>query len=92
VARFAGVAAGALALAGIAVLRLEGPLLADELLRRGWPLILASAALGTAALVLLRRSTPQGREQLLHPGGIQTHRDRQSDHDPCHPSDERADY
>jgi cytochrome d ubiquinol oxidase subunit II len=63
-ATLAGVAAGALALAGIVVLRVDGPLLADELVRRGWPLILASAVLGTAALVLLRRNAPRGTRVL----------------------------
>ncbi|MEO8570523.1 MAG: cytochrome d ubiquinol oxidase subunit II [Chloroflexota bacterium] len=63
-ATLAAIVAGALAVAGIAVLRVDAPILADELRRRGWPLILASALLGTAALFLLRRQTPQGTRVL----------------------------
>jgi cytochrome d ubiquinol oxidase subunit II len=59
-ATLAALAAGAIAVAGIGVLRVDAPVLADELMRRGWPLILASAAFGTAALALLRRGTARG--------------------------------
>ena len=50
--------------AGIAVLHLDAPILAGELTRRGWPLILASALLGSGALMLLRRETPRGTRVL----------------------------
>ena len=63
-ATIAALAAGALALAGIAVLRLDAPILAGELTRRGWPLVIASAALGTSALVRLRRGAPEGTRVL----------------------------
>jgi len=68
-ATLAAVAAGALAVAGIAVLRVDAPSLADELTRRGWPLILASGILGTAALLLLRRDAPRGT-RLLAVGAV----------------------
>ncbi len=60
----AALVAGALAVAGIAVLHFDAPILAGELTRRGWPLILASGLLGTGALVLLRRETPRGTRVL----------------------------
>src|SRR5258705_16905 len=60
----AAVAAGALALAGIVVLRMDAPVLADELGRRGWPLVAASVGLGTAALALLRRGVSRGTRVL----------------------------
>jgi cytochrome d ubiquinol oxidase subunit II len=63
-ATLAALAAGGLALAGIGVLRVDAPLLADELMRRGWPLVVASGLLGTAALVLLRREAPRGTRVL----------------------------
>ena len=63
-ATVAAVAAGALAVAGIGVLRLDAPILADELARRGWPLVVASGAFGTAALVLLARNAPRGTRVL----------------------------
>ena len=63
-ATLAALVAGALALAGIAILRVDAPILAEELMRRGWPLILASALLGTAALILLRRQMPRGTRVL----------------------------
>jgi cytochrome bd ubiquinol oxidase subunit II len=55
----AAVVAGALALAGIGVLRADAPSLADELTSRGWPFIAASGILGTIVLVLLRRGAPR---------------------------------
>jgi cytochrome d ubiquinol oxidase subunit II len=63
-ATLAAVVAGALALVGIVVLRADAPILAEELTRRGWPLILASAVLGSAVLVLLRRRSPRGTRVL----------------------------
>jgi cytochrome d ubiquinol oxidase subunit II len=63
-ASLAGLAAGALAVLGIAVLRADAPILADELARRGWPLVVASGVMGTAALLLLRRRAPRGTRTL----------------------------
>ena len=63
-ATVAAVAAGGLAVAGIGVLRLDAPILADELARRGWPLVVASGVFGTAALVLLSRNAPRGTRVL----------------------------
>ena len=63
-ATLAAVVAGALAVAGIVVLRVDAASLADELARRGWPLVLASGLLGTAALLLLRRNAPRGTRSL----------------------------
>ncbi|MHA6794555.1 cytochrome d ubiquinol oxidase subunit II [Pseudonocardia bannensis] len=50
-----GVVAGALALAGIAVLRADAPLLFSELRGRALPVVAASAAAGLASLALLLR-------------------------------------
>jgi cytochrome d ubiquinol oxidase subunit II len=63
-ATFAAVLAGALAVAGIVVLRADAPGLADELTRRGWPFILASGVFGTAALIRLRLAAPRGTRVL----------------------------
>lgn len=63
-ATLAALAAGALAIVGIAVLRVDAPFLAAELAGRGWPLVVASVVLGTAALVLLRRNAPRGTRVL----------------------------
>jgi cytochrome d ubiquinol oxidase subunit II len=63
-ATLAAVVAGALAIAGIAVLRSDAPALADELTGRGWPLIAASGAMGTMVLWLLRRGAPRGTRAL----------------------------
>ena len=52
-------ATGALALAGIAILRADAPRVFDGLLSRGLPLVLASAACGVASLVLLPRGHPR---------------------------------
>lgn len=60
----AALVAGALAVAGIGVLRVDAPVLADELMRPGWPLIAASGILGGAALVRLRRAAPRGTRVL----------------------------
>jgi cytochrome d ubiquinol oxidase subunit II len=51
----AGLAAGVIAAVGIAVLHGDAPALAHGLLHRGLPLVVASAAAGLAALVLLSR-------------------------------------
>ncbi len=50
-----GVIIGAVALAGIFVLRADAPTLADQLQRRGAPLIAISAFAGLATMVMLRR-------------------------------------
>ena len=63
-ATLAAFAAGALAVAGIGVLSVDAPILARELAGRGWPLVVASVVLGTAALVLLRRDAPRGTRVL----------------------------
>jgi cytochrome bd ubiquinol oxidase subunit II len=63
-ATLAATAAGALAVVGIGVLALDAPLLANELIRTGWPLVAASALLGSAALVRLRRGEPRGTRVL----------------------------
>ncbi len=60
----AAIVAGALALGGIAVLRVDAPALADGLLRRGWPLVLVSGLCGALALVRLQRGTPRGTRAL----------------------------
>ena len=57
-AQIIAVVAGAVSLAGIAVLRADAPRLFDGLLSRGLPLVLASAACGVAALALLGRAAP----------------------------------
>jgi cytochrome d ubiquinol oxidase subunit II len=54
-AGLAAAAAGAVALAGIGILRADAPRLFHELLTRGLPLVVLSAACGLTALVLLRR-------------------------------------
>jgi cytochrome d ubiquinol oxidase subunit II len=63
-ATVAAIVAGALALAGIVVLRADAPGLADELTRRGWPFIVASGVFGTAALLRLRLAAPRGTRVL----------------------------
>jgi Cytochrome bd-type quinol oxidase, subunit 2 len=68
-ATLAAIATGGLAIAGIGVLRVDAPILADELTGRGWPLIAASGVLGTAALVLLRRAATRGT-RLLAVGAV----------------------
>jgi cytochrome d ubiquinol oxidase subunit II len=57
----AAVITGGLALAGIPILAVDAPALADELRARGWPLIIASASLGVAALVLVWRDARGAR-------------------------------
>jgi cytochrome d ubiquinol oxidase subunit II len=56
---FAAGVAGALALAGIFVLRSDARRLFDHLLRAGLPFVALSAVSGLAALVLLRRIEPR---------------------------------
>jgi cytochrome bd ubiquinol oxidase subunit II len=51
----AGLGTGALALAGIAVLRADAPALFHGLTHRGLPLVVASAVAGVGSLVLLAR-------------------------------------
>jgi cytochrome d ubiquinol oxidase subunit II len=58
-AQVSAVLTGALAVAGIAVLREDAPRLFDGLLSRGLPLVLTSAASGLAALAMLRRAAPR---------------------------------
>jgi cytochrome bd ubiquinol oxidase subunit II len=57
-ARGAGVVAGAVAVAGILVLRADAHRLFDRLLGPGLPLVLVSAMAGLTALALLRRGSP----------------------------------
>ena len=58
-ARVVAVVTGAVALAGIAILHADAPRLFDEMISRGLPLVLASAACGLAAILLLRRTEPR---------------------------------
>jgi cytochrome bd ubiquinol oxidase subunit II len=58
-AQVVAVGTGIVALAGIAILRSDAPRLFDALLTRGLPLVLASAACGLAALVLVGRAAPR---------------------------------
>jgi cytochrome d ubiquinol oxidase subunit II len=53
------VVTGAVALAGLFVLRADAPRLLDGLLSRGLPLVVLSGACGLAALLLLRRAAPR---------------------------------
>jgi cytochrome d ubiquinol oxidase subunit II len=63
-ATLAAVVTGGLAVVGIGVLKLDAPILAEGLTRRGWPLVAASAVLGSGALLLLRRAAPRGTRAL----------------------------
>jgi cytochrome d ubiquinol oxidase subunit II len=58
-ARGAAVVTGAVVLAGIVVLRADSPHLFSELTGRGLALVVASAACGVAAVVLLPRAAPE---------------------------------
>jgi cytochrome d ubiquinol oxidase subunit II len=58
-AQLTSLVTGAVALAGIAVLRADAPRLFDGLISRGLPLVIVSAACGVAALVVLRRAAPR---------------------------------
>ena len=55
----AALVTGAVALAGIAVLRADAPRLFDGLLGRGLPLVIVSALCGLASVLLLRRAAPR---------------------------------
>jgi cytochrome bd ubiquinol oxidase subunit II len=68
-ATVAALVAGALAMAGIAVLQVDAPVLADGLRQQGWPFVLASGVFGAAALILLRRNAPGGT-RLLAVGAV----------------------
>ncbi len=59
-ATYAAIVAGALAIAGIGVVAVDAPVLSSELVRSGWPLILASGAFGFGALAALSRHAPRG--------------------------------
>ncbi|HEX2755397.1 MAG TPA: cytochrome d ubiquinol oxidase subunit II [Candidatus Limnocylindrales bacterium] len=63
-ARVAAVVTGGLAVVGILVLAADAPVLADELIRRGWPLVIASSLLGGAALVAIGQRAPFGTRPL----------------------------
>ena len=63
-ARAAAIVTGGLAVAGILVLAVDAPVLASELTRRGWPLVLASFGFGAAALVAIGRRAPVGTRPL----------------------------
>ena len=56
----AAIVAGALAVAGIGVLRMDAPILAEELTRVGWPFILASGVFGLVALLRIRLGARAG--------------------------------
>jgi cytochrome d ubiquinol oxidase subunit II len=60
----AAVAAGALAVAGIVVLRADARFVYEGLTSEGLPLIIVSAACGVAVLVLLRRGARRGARAL----------------------------
>ncbi len=63
------VVTGAVALAGLFVLRADAPRLLDGLLSRALPLVVLSGACGLAALLLLRRAAPR-LVQLLAVGAV----------------------
>ncbi|HEU5320365.1 MAG TPA: cytochrome d ubiquinol oxidase subunit II [Methylomirabilota bacterium] len=67
----AGVVAGALALAGVLVLRDDSPYVYDRLVHEALPLVLISAACGLAALTLLAAGHPRGT-RLLGAGAVAT--------------------
>ncbi len=56
----AAIVAGALAIVGIFVIQLDAPVISGDLLRSGWPLIVASGVFGLGALVALSRRGPRG--------------------------------
>jgi cytochrome bd ubiquinol oxidase subunit II len=60
----AGLAAGAIALAGILVYRAEARFVYDGLTSEGVPLVIVSAACGLAVLTLLWRGAPRGTRPL----------------------------
>ncbi|WP_448624291.1 cytochrome d ubiquinol oxidase subunit II [Geodermatophilus sp. URMC 64] len=55
----AAVVTGAVALAGIAILRADAPRLFDDLLGPGLPLVILSGLCGLGSVVLLRRAAPR---------------------------------
>ena len=59
-ATLAAIVAGALAVAGIVVVQIDAPIVAADLVRIGWPFIVASAGFGLGALVALNRHAPRG--------------------------------
>ena len=59
-ATLAAVVAGALAVAGIVVVRVDAPIVAADLVRIGWPFIVASGLSGLGALIFLSRRAPGG--------------------------------
>jgi cytochrome bd ubiquinol oxidase subunit II len=59
-ATLAAVVTGALAIAGIAVVQMDAPVVAADLVRIGWPFIVASAVFGLGALIALGRDAPRG--------------------------------
>jgi cytochrome d ubiquinol oxidase subunit II len=63
-ATIAAVVAGAVTFAGIGVLQVDAPALASELIRAGWPFVVASGVFGLGALVLLSRGAPLGTRPL----------------------------
>ncbi len=60
----AAVVAGALAFAGIFVIQADAPVVAADLVRIGWPFIVASGLFGLGALVALRRHAIRGTRAL----------------------------
>jgi cytochrome bd ubiquinol oxidase subunit II len=60
----AAIAAGAVAIAGIFILRADAPTLYDDLVSDSVPLVLASATCGGAALVLIWRGADRGARLL----------------------------
>jgi len=63
-ARAAALVTGGLAVIGILVLAVDSPVLASELTGRGWPLVVASLALGGAALAAIGQRAPFGTRPL----------------------------
>jgi cytochrome bd ubiquinol oxidase subunit II len=63
-ATIAAIVAGAVSIAGIIVLHLDAPMIADMLVRVGWPFVLAAVTLGTTALVQLARGGVRGTRVL----------------------------
>ena len=63
-ATLGAVVAGALSIAGIAVVQMDAPVLAGELVRDGWPFVVAAGAFGTVALVRLATGSLRGTRVL----------------------------
>ncbi len=66
---WAGVVTGGLALGGILVLRSDAPRTYDRLIHEALPIVLASAVLGVATLVLLALGRPRGT-RLMAAGAV----------------------